>query len=123
MSESSPHSHGSDGVSASHPVMDRVLARVRDAQVAGDRQPRTRRLDASGLADSAGRSPEQRREARALRRVFVDLRDSYREYRRRTGASVSPEVKEAASRFRRDRDLASLVSVAASLDRLKSLSW
>jgi hypothetical protein len=63
------------------------------------------------------------REARSLRRVFVDLGDSYREYRRRTGAPISAEVRDAADRFRRERDLSSLVVVAARLDELDILPW
>ena len=43
--------------------------------------------------------------------------------RRRTGADVSPEVREAACRFRRELDVNSLVAVAASLDQLEALPW
>ena len=57
-------------------------------------------------------------DARALRRVFHDLGESYRGYRRRTGEPISPEVREAALRFKRELNLVSLVSVAATLDRL-----
>jgi hypothetical protein len=55
--------------------------------------------------------------------VFVDLGTSYREFRRRTGAHVSPEVRAAAYRFRREGDVTSLVGVAASLDQLEALPW
>jgi hypothetical protein len=57
-------------------------------------------------------------DTRALRRVFRDLGESYRDYRRRTGEPVSADVRDAALRFRREQNLVSLVSVAASLDRL-----
>jgi hypothetical protein len=57
-------------------------------------------------------------DTRALRRVFLDFGESYRSYRRRTGEPVSPEVRDAAIRFRRELDLVSLVSVAALLERL-----
>ena len=57
-------------------------------------------------------------DTQALRRVFLELGDSYRSYRRRTGEPVAADVRDAALRFRRDLDLSSLVSVAASLDRL-----
>jgi hypothetical protein len=50
--------------------------------------------------------------------VFLDLGENYRSYRRRTGEPVAPEVRDAALRFRRELDLMSLVSVAATLERL-----
>jgi hypothetical protein len=75
------------------------------------------------LAASVTRSPEQLREARSLRRVFLDLGDSYREYRRRTGAAVSEDVRAAAVRFQRERSVPALVRVAASLDQLDILPW
>jgi hypothetical protein len=102
---------------------------VRDAGLAVDqrpaaslsKRPRRRNTDSAPAGDL--RTPDQVREARALRRVFLDLGDSYRDYRRRTGESVSPSVRDAAYRFRRERDLASLVSVAASLDQLEAMTW
>ena len=84
------------------PVRDRVLMRL-------DRARRT--------------TPEQNREARALRRVFRDLGDSYRDYRRRTGAPVSSEVRTAAYAFQRERDLNALVTVATSLEGQAGLRW
>src|SRR5690349_10448214 len=97
-------------------LTDRVLARVRDAETAVER---------SNLRHGApsGQTPEQVRRARSLRRVFVDLGTSYREFRRRTGADVSPVVRDAACRFRRELDVTSLVAVAASLDQLEALPW
>lgn len=91
-------------------LTDRVIARIKAAR--RDVQLRSRR-------QSKGRSRRgSDGDSRALRRVFLDLGDSYREYRRRTGEPVAPEVRDAALRFRRELDLPSLVSVAASLDRL-----
>ena len=83
---------------ARHPLTDRIIARLEDAQPAPHR-----------------RSPHS---VRALRRVFLEFGESYRSYRRRTGEPVSAEVRDAALRFRRQLDLGSLVSVAASLERL-----
>jgi hypothetical protein len=86
------------------------MARIKDAR--RDMQARARtRLGKGRTRGSDG-------ETRALRRVFLDLGDSYRSYRRRTGEPVSPEIRQAAVKFRRDLDLRSLLSVAASLDRL-----
>ena len=127
MPNASPRPQGSDADSTRNPVWDRVLTRVRHAELAADRGAssrimRHRRLDADAAAQG-GPSPEQRREMRALRRVFVDLGDCYRDYRRRTGAEVSPDVRDAAVRFRRELNLPALVSVAASLDRIELLTW
>jgi hypothetical protein len=129
MSDSSPRPRGSPSSQPSQTLTDRVLARVREAAVAVDRhagatRPRLRRRsNPDRLPAEVGRTPEQLREARSLRRVFVDLGTSYREYRRRTGAEVSPDVRDAAFRFRRELTVASLVGVAASLDQLEALPW
>ena len=112
-------------------LTDRVLARVNDAALAVDKRakatrPRSahRRAEHSDpLAAGATRSPEQVREARSLRRVFLDLGDCYRDYRRRTGAPVSDDVRAAADRFRRELSVPTLVGVAASLDQLEILPW
>jgi hypothetical protein len=69
------------------------------------------------------RTPEQIRTVRSLRRVFHDLGDAYRAYRRRTGASVSPDVRDSAYRFQRELNLTSLLAVAANLDELHILNW
>jgi hypothetical protein len=126
---SRPGKSASDGLSQS--LTDRVLARISDAGLAVDRRAKASRPKSSrrrsGAADplaaNATRSAAQLREARSLRRVFLDLGDSYREYRRRTGAPVSADVRDAACRFRRELNVTSLVSVAASLDQLDILSW
>jgi hypothetical protein len=91
----------------SQALTDRVLTRLKEAAQAYDRR--------------AYASP-QAKEARALRRVFSDLGISYRAYRQRTGQPVSPVVREAAIRFRKELNLASLVSVAASLDDLERVT-
>jgi hypothetical protein len=122
MSDSLSRSPDSPSSESSHTLTDRVLARIRDAEAAMDLPASRRRKDPrSQSADS--RTPDQVRQARSLRRVFVDLGTSYRDFRRRTGAEVSPEVKEAACRFRREPDVSSLVAVAASLDQLEALPW
>jgi hypothetical protein len=95
-----------------------------DRRARATRPRATRHRPASGPSSAIGApTPDELREARSLRRVFVDLGDSYREYRRRTGEPVSSDVRDAADRFRRERTLASLVSVAASLDQLDILTW
>jgi hypothetical protein len=121
ISSRDPASSPADSTKA--PLSARVLERVHRAELAASRRSasRLRRPRRSEALD--GRSPEQLREARALRRVFLDLGDWYRDYRRRTGAAVSPEVRDAAYRFQKELNLAALVSVAASVDRLEALSW
>lgn len=100
----------SRGPAPSQRLTDRVLARIRDAR--RDLQARSRR----GRAKAARRITDS--DTPALRRVFLDFGESYRSYRRRTAEPVAPEVRDAAIRFRRDLDLTSLVSVAATLERL-----
>ena len=88
-------------------LTDRVIARIKDARrvvQGGVRKGRRRRSTDS--------------DTRALRRVFLELGDNYRSYRKRTGEPVAPEVRDAALRFRKELDLMSLVSVAATLERL-----
>src|SRR3954469_15276149 len=88
---------------------DHVLPRIKDAH----RSVRGRPRSGLGRRSRAGNT-----EVRALRHVFLELGESYRSYRRRTGEPVSAEVRDAARRFRRELDLVSLVSVAATLERL-----
>ncbi len=131
MSQSPSRPRGSDPAELPQSLTDRVLARVSEAGLDVDRRSgasrpkasRRRSVAADPLSASLTRTPEQVREARSLRRVFLDLGDSYREYRRRTGAPVSADVRDAACRFRRELNVTSLVSVAASLDHLDILTW
>jgi hypothetical protein len=131
MSERPSLSGASDSDPRSQTLSDRVLARVNDAALVVDRRakatrPKSTRHRAQApdpLAAGVTRTPEQVREARSLRRVFLDLGDCYREYRRRTGAPVSANVRAAADRFRHELTMPTLVSVAASLDQLDILPW
>lgn len=122
-------SSGSDTPEVSPSLQERVLAKVYDAGLAVDRRanasrPRSRRRRASqSSASRLARTPEQAREALCLRRVFDDLGDSYRHYRRETGAPLSAEIRDAARRFKREISLPALLLVAARLDRLAILSW
>jgi hypothetical protein len=94
----------SPGGPADQRLTDRVVARIKDARRTVHGPGRRRRMPDTDIL--------------ALRRVFLDFGESYRSYRRRTGEPVSADVRDAAVRFRRELDLVSLVSVAASLDRL-----
>jgi len=97
----------SPGGPADHRLTDRVLARIKDAHRSVNGRTGLGRRRRAGNTD-----------VRALRHVFIELGQSYRSYRRRTGEPVSAEVRDAARRFRRELDLVSLVSVAATLERL-----
>jgi len=110
----------------SRKMLDRVIARVNDI---GESTRSTRsaggRAERRGSQASRGgeRTPQQLREARSLRRVFDDLGLAYRRYRKETGEPISPVVREAACRFRKERSVLSLASVAGRLDELKILDW
>ena len=131
MSELPSRPNGSDPTAVPQALIDRVLARVQVAGLSVDRRTKSTRpralrrrpiaLDLTSV-DST-RTPEQVREAQSLRRVFDDLGISYRRYRRETGAPVSSEVRTAASNFRLEPSVTSLVLVAARLDELDILTW
>lgn len=125
-----PRKRGSAPAQLPQSLVDKVLSRVSDAGLSIDRRANATRPAASRrrpaapdpLSADATRTPAQVREARSLRLVFNDFGDSYREFRRRTGAPVSADVRDAACRFRRELSVPSLVSVAAQLDELQ-ISW
>ena len=71
------------------------------------------------LAARVTRTPDQVREARALRRVFLQLGGRYDDYRARTGSPESPAVHDAASCFRRQLSFAALVAYAGRLEELE----
>jgi hypothetical protein len=73
------------------------------------------------LAACVTRTPDQVREARSLRRVFLQLRDRYDDYRARTGSPESPAVRDAASCFRRQLSFAALLAYAGRLEELDIL--
>lgn len=131
MSHLTPRSNQADRVATSPTLTDRVLEQLRVAAVAVDRRTNATRPQSARrppaihdpLAASVTRTPEQIRTLRSLRHVFHDLGASYRAYRRRTGAVVSPDVRASAYRFRRELNVTSLVAVAAGLDELHILTW
>src|SRR5690348_2917867 len=102
MSDHTPAPNEAARVADAPTLTDRVLERVRVAAVAVDRRanasrPRTARPRAphDPLAASVTRTPEQIRTVRSLRHVFDDLGHAYRAYLRRTGAPVSPDVRDS----------------------------
>ena len=130
MSDHRPRRIASDPSALPQSLTDRVMARLHEVGLAVDQRHaasrpklRRRRSDAQAQLANGTRTPEELRKARTLRRVFLDMGDSYRDYRRRTGEPVSADVRGAADRFRKERDVTSLVAVAASLDALDVLTW
>jgi len=108
-------------------LTDRVKARVAKAGLALDRRPpapgtkkspRTARL---GMA--AGSPAEEQRTARSLRRVYSEMRGTYKEYRRQTGSAAVPELRDAVQAFKRGPSLTSLVGVAIFLEDRNLLPW
>jgi hypothetical protein len=113
-SSSSLHDNTSDSLT------DRIAARVINARLAIERQPRLGRGRSKSKASAT--SAAEQRETKSLHRVFRDLGVTYRSYRSQTGSPVVPELRDAAYRFRADPSLTSLVAVAAFLDDLDLLS-
>jgi hypothetical protein len=122
MSES-PSRLGPDSAEFPQTLIDRVLARVREADAAVDQRPRTTKSNRSRRTADATRTAAQLRELRSLRWVFHDMGESYRQYRRRTGERVTPAVRDAADRFKREQNVPALVSLAGCLDELDVLRW
>ncbi|HEU4647627.1 MAG TPA: hypothetical protein VFS33_01110 [Gemmatimonadales bacterium] len=100
-----------------------MLARVQVAGAEVDRRAPAPELNQSRRKTDITQSAEQVRELRSLRWVFREMGASYREYRQRTGAPVSPAVRHAADRFKREQNVPALVSLAGHLDELEILSW
>jgi hypothetical protein len=98
-------------------LTDRIAARVVRARLALDEGAAAR---PSSTADP--KAAGERRETESLKRVFQDLGTSYRRYRRQVGGPVTPGLRDAAYEFRADPTLASLVAVAAYLDKLDLLT-
>lgn len=73
------------------------------------------------LAARVTRTPDQVREARSLRRVFLQLHDRYADHRARTGFPESPAVRDAASCFRRQLTFAALLAYAGHLEEIDIL--
>jgi hypothetical protein len=129
MSDSTPHSPGSQPVEPPHALMERVQARVAEVGLALDRRStarrsgRSRRPSATAAASVTGSTPEAAREVRSLRRVFLELGDAHRQHRLRTGQHGSPALRDAALAFKRAPSLTSLAVVAGMLDEVGILGW
>jgi hypothetical protein len=129
MANNTPLNSDSAPLKPSRNLTDRVKARVAKAGAALDRRPApggskspkpAKRL---GMSSTAGASSEEQRAARSLRRVYSEMRGTYKEYRRQTGSAAVPELREAVRAFKRGPSLTSLVGVAIFLEDRNLLPW
>jgi hypothetical protein len=112
-------------------LTERVTARVTEAGLAldarvGKAAPARQRLRAPRLAGQASplkEGTEAQREARSLRRVYCEMKATYRRYRRQTGSPAVPALREAVRAYKRGKNLALLVNVATFLDDRELLAW
>ncbi len=112
------------------PLIERVRARVADAALALERRARASRPKSkrsrpkeTRLGGPASHGSELTPEARSLRRVFHELGDTHRQYRRRTGQQVPPALRAAALAFKASPSINSLVAVAAFVEEDGILAW
>lgn len=128
MSDSTPHSAGSQPAEPPHALIERVQARVAEVGLALDRRSTAQRAgrgrrQRATAASSAGSTAAATREARSLRQVFLELGDAHRQHRLRTGQHGSPALRDAAHAFKRAPSLTSLAVVAGMLDEVGILGW
>lgn len=125
-----PLSSGRTPIRSRPTLADRVKDRVARVEAALERRegspaPKSvkRRAPRLGTATSAPKSGESEREARSLNRVYSELKTTYQQYRRQTGRSAVPELREAVQAFKKGPSLTSLVGVAVFLDDRSLLTW
>lgn len=115
-------------------LTDRVKDRVAKVEAALERREGAAQAVPSAKAPkrrpatlaSAGPGPkagEGEGEVRSLNRVYSELKTTYQQYRRSTGRSAVPELREAVQAFKKGPSLTSLVGVAVFLDDRSLLTW
>jgi hypothetical protein len=111
-------------------LSDRVKARVAEAERAIELRstdtngPRKRGRPARAKKTSTlGLSQVSKRESESLLKVYAEMRELYRGYRRRAGTPAVPELRSAVHAFKRGQSLTSLVVIASFLDDRKLLAW
>ena len=72
---------------------------------------------------TAGGGSDRDSEGRSLRRVYGEMRSKYQRYRKETGKSSVPALREAVHAFKKGPSLTSLVGVATFLDERGLLPW
>ena len=111
-------------------LTDRVKDRVAKVEAALERREGTpapksskRRAPRLGAPTPAPKGGEGEVEARSLHRVYSELKTTYQQYRRQTGRSAVPELREAVQAYKKGPSLTSLVGVAVFLDDRSLLTW
>ena len=131
MPKDSPLSSGRTPIRTRPTLTDRVRERVARVEAALERREGTppapksvkRRPPRLGSASLAPKPGDSEREARSLHRVYGELKTTYQQYRRQTGRSSVPELREAVQAFKKGPSLTSLVAVAVFLDDRSLLTW
>jgi hypothetical protein len=92
-----------------------------DARSSGSAKTLTERVKARVATAGGGSDPDS--ESRSLRRVYGEMRSKYHRYRKETGRSSLPALREAVHAFKKGPSLTSLVGVATFLDERGLLPW
>jgi len=130
MAKDTPNSPGRTQVRSRPTLTDRVKDRVAKVEAALERRegipaPKSvkRRLPSLASASATPKAGDNEREARSLNRVYSELKTTYQQYRKQTGRSAVPELREAVQAFKKGPSLTSLVGVAVFLDDRSLLTW
>ena len=133
MAKRNPSPSGLGPIKARPTLTDRVRDRVALIEAELERREGTpspkaakgskRKTPSLGSVSAASKNGEGEREARSLNRVYGELKTTYQQYRRQTGRSAVPELREAVQAFKKGPSLTSLVGVAVFLDDRSLLTW
>lgn len=132
MAKRTPSSNGLGPIKARPTLTDRVKDRVAKIEAELERRegtpaPKTskakKRTPSLGSAAAASKNGNGELEARSLNRVYGELKTTYQQYRKSTGRSAVPELREAVQAFKKGPSLTSLVGVAVFLDDRSLLTW
>jgi hypothetical protein len=133
MAKRTPSSNGLGPIKARPTLTDRVRDRVARFEAELERRegtpsPKTpkapkKRSPSLGSVAAASKNGDGEREVRSLNRVYGELKTTYQQYRKQTGRSAVPELREAVQAFRKGPSLTSLVGVAVFLDDRSLLTW
>ena len=133
MAKRNPSSNGLGPIKARPTLTDRVKDRVARIEAELERRegtptPRSskaskKRTPSLGSAAAASKNGNGELETRSLNQVYGELKTTYQQYRKSTGRSAVPELREAVQAFKRGPSLTSLVGVAVFLDDRSLLTW
>lgn len=132
MAKRNPSSDGLGPIKARPTLTDRVKDRVAKVEAelerregtAAPKTPKASKKRTPSLNSAAAASKNGvELEARSLNRVYGELKTTYQQYRKQTGRSAVPELREAVQAFKKGPSLTSLVGVAVFLDDRSLLTW